>query len=190
MDVHATIPDATRKQQIQAKRRRQFLSTGQAYLYLLPALAILGFFAYYPAFYVFYISLFKWNFLIHGDQPFVGFANYVVIWKDPNFWQLLRTTLAFVVISVPVHLLISLGLALLLMSGIKGKALWRLAIFTPYITPLVATVSIWYWMFDRYHGLFNGLLAIFHRSSIDWLNDPHWVLPSVIFFCDLEVCRL
>jgi len=161
---------------------RRWAGTGQAYLYLLPVFVILGLFAYAPSFFVFYMSLFKWNFLNHGAQPFVGLDNYNFLLHDPNFWQSMQVTLAYVVISVPLNLFISLFLAILLMSGIRARAIWRLAIFTPFILPLVATSTIWYWMFDTYHGLFNGILHLLHLRSIDWLGDPHWVLPSIIFY--------
>jgi ABC-type sugar transport system permease subunit len=157
-------------------------ATGQAYLYLSPVFIILGIFSYAPTIFVFYMSLFKWNFLIHGEQPFVGLDNYQFLLHDPNFWQALQVTLTYVVVSVPLHLLLSLFLALLLMSAIRAKAFWRLAIFTPFITPLVATTTIWYWMFDYYHGLFNGFLRLLHLSPIDWLGNPHWTLVSIIFY--------
>ena len=157
-------------------------ATGQAYLYLLPVFIILGIFSYAPAIFVFYMSLFKWNFLIRGEQPFVGLGNYQFLLHDPNFWQALQVTLAYGLVSVPLHLLLSLFLALILMSGIRAKAFWRLAIFTPFITPMVATTTIWYWMFDYYHGLFNGLLHLIHLQPIDWLGDPHWTLASIIFY--------
>lgn len=165
-----------------SRRLRRWFSTGQAYLYLLPTFIILGLFAYAPTVYVFYISLFKWNFLIHGDQPFIGLGNYNFLLHDPNFWQALQVSFIYVVISVPLVLFLSLFLAILLMSGIRAKAFWRLAIFTPFITPMVATTAIWYWMFDNYHGLFNGILLLLHLHAIDWLGDPHWVLASVIFY--------
>lgn len=161
---------------------KRWFATGQAYLYLLPVFVVLGIFAYAPSIFVFYMSLFKWNFLNRGTQPFIGLGNYQFLLHDPNFWQSLRVTILYVVASVPLHLGISLLLALLLMSGIRAKAFWRLAIFTPFITPLVATTTIWYWMFDNYHGFFNGLLRLVHMHPIDWLGDPHWTLTSIIFY--------
>jgi ABC-type sugar transport system permease subunit len=157
-------------------------ATGQAYLYLLPVFIILGIFSYAPAIFVFYMSLFKWNFLVHGEQPFVGLDNYQFLLHDPNFWQAVQVTLTYVVISVSLHLLLSLFLAVILMSGIRAKTFWRLAIFTPFITPMVATTTIWYWMFDNYHGLFNGLLHLVRLQPIDWLGDPRWTLVSIIFY--------
>ncbi|HCI81217.1 MAG TPA: sugar ABC transporter permease [Ktedonobacter sp.] len=161
---------------------RRWFQTGQAYLYLLPAFVILGVFAYAPSIFVFYMSLFKWNFLNHARQPFVGLGNYDFLLHDPNFWQSLQVTILYVVISVPLTLFVSLFLALILMSGIRARAFWRLAIFTPFITPLVATTTIWYWMFDNYHGLFNGILRVFHLRPVDWLGDPHWALFSIILY--------
>ncbi|GAC1633859.1 MAG: ABC transporter permease subunit [Ktedonobacteraceae bacterium] len=164
------------------KRARRWSEAGQAYLYLLPVFAILAVFAYAPSIFVFYMSLFKWNFLNRGDQPFIGLENYNFLFHDPNFWQSIQVTLLYVVVSVPLHLFISLFLAILLMSGIRARTTWRLAIFTPFVMPLVATTTVWYWMFDNYHGLFNNMLRLVHLRSIDWLGDPHWVLISIIFY--------
>ncbi|HTI14737.1 MAG TPA: sugar ABC transporter permease [Dictyobacter sp.] len=171
-----------KKMQSHALLRRRMLSIGQAYLYVLPAFLILGVFAYAPAIFVFYMSLFRWNFLHHGTQPFSGFNNYLFLFHDPDFWQSLQVTITYVVISVPLQLFLSLFLALLLMSGMRARAFWRLAIFTPFITPLVATTTIWQWMFDYYHGLFNDILHVMRLKPINWLGDPHWELVSIIIY--------
>ncbi len=163
-------------------RARRILGAGGAYLYLLPTFVILAVFAYAPSLYVFYISLFKWNALIHGDQPFVGLGNFQFLLHDPNFAQAFRTSLTYVVVTVPLSLFLSLFIALLLMSNIRARAWWRLAVFTPFITPLVATTTIWYWMFDYYHGFFNQFLGLFHIHPIDWLGDPRFALPSIIAY--------
>ncbi|GCE21837.1 carbohydrate ABC transporter permease [Dictyobacter kobayashii] len=161
---------------------RRWFATGQAYFYLLPAFIVLALFSYGPAAFVFYMSLFKWSFLNQGTQPFIGLTNYVYLFHSSTFWHALQTTLLYVVISVPLQLFLALFLALCLMSGIRAKAFWRLIIFSPFITPLVATTAIWYWMFDPYHGLFDGLLRLLHMRTIDWLGDPHWILLSIILY--------
>jgi ABC-type sugar transport system permease subunit len=182
--IALTAKDEVEKGVKHARSRhiRRFFATGQAYLYLLPAFLILIVFSYAPSAFVFYMSLFKWSFLNQGTQPFVGLNNYTYLLQSSDFWQSVRVTLSYVVLAVPIQLVLALFLALCLMSGIRAKALWRLAIFTPFITPLVATTTIWYWMFDPYHGLFDGLLRMVHIGPIDWLGDPHWTLVSIILY--------
>jgi ABC-type sugar transport system permease subunit len=167
---------------LNGSRRRRWWAGRQAYLYLLPAFFLLAIFNYGPTLMVFYMSLFKWSFLNRGTQPFVGFGNFEFMFRDENFWQALRTTILYVAIAVPLQLFLALFLALILMSGIRARAFWRLAIFTPFITPLVATTTIWRWIFDNYHGLLNGVLKVAHLGPIDWLGDPHWTLVSVIIY--------
>ena len=182
-DLHVASLGATKALNTSPHRRsRRWGETGQAYLYLLPVFAILSVFAYAPSIFVFYMSLFKWNFLNRGEQPFIGLDNYTFLFHDANFWQSIQVTLLYVVVSVPLHLFISLFLAILLMSGIRARTTWRLAIFTPFVMPLVATTTVWYWMFDNYHGLFNNMLRLVHLHPIDWLGDPHWVLTSIIAY--------
>ncbi|MBE3561512.1 MAG: sugar ABC transporter permease [Ktedonobacteraceae bacterium] len=183
-DLDLAIPTLEHaKKTIQpAGGKRRWFSTGQAYLYLLPAFIVLIVFSYAPSIFVFYMSLFKWNFLNRGEQPFIGLDNYLFLLRDTNFWQALQTTLLYVIISVPLNLLLSLFLALILMSGIRARAFWRLAIFTPFITPMVATTTIWLWIFDNYHGLLNGILRLFHLQPVDWLGNAHWVLPAIIVY--------
>jgi len=176
------IPATRHELRLGSRLLRRRVETGQAYLYLLPAFLILGVFSYAPTVLVFFMSLFKWNFLIHGDQPFIGLDNYRYLLQDPNFWQSLQVTLLYVIISVPLQLFLSLTLAMILMGGIRSKAFWRLLIFAPFITPMVATTITWSWMFDYYHGLLNSLLTLVHLHPVDWLNDPHWVLISIVTY--------
>jgi ABC-type sugar transport system permease subunit len=164
------------------RRIRRWFGTGQAYLYLLPAFLILGLFWYFPTIFVFYMSLFKWDFFNYGEQPFVGFTNYDTLLHSPRFWQSLGVTIGYVVISVPLNLFLALFLALCLMSNIRGRSFWRLAIFSPFVLPMVATTIAWNWIFDFNHGLLNGVLSLLHLQAVDWLGDPHWILFSIIFY--------
>ncbi|GLV61005.1 ABC transporter permease [Dictyobacter sp. S3.2.2.5] len=161
---------------------KRWFATGQAYIYLLPAFIVLALFSYGPAAFVFYMSLFKWSFLNQGTQPFIGLGNFDYLFHSSTFWHALQTTILYVVISVPLQMALALFLALCLMAGIRAKAFWRLVIFSPFITPMVATTAIWYWMFDPYHGLFDGILRLLHLHPIDWLGDPHWTLFSIILY--------
>jgi ABC-type sugar transport system permease subunit len=184
MESDLRVQELSTKQMARLNGRslRRMWDIGQAYLYLLPAFLILGVFSYAPSVLVFFMSLFKWNFLVHGDQPFIGLGNYQFLLHDSNFWQSLQVTLLYLIISVPLQLFLSLSLAIILMGGIRAKSFWRLVIFAPFITPMVATTIIWSWMFDYYHGFLNAMLTMVNLHPIDWLNDPHWVLVSIIWY--------
>jgi multiple sugar transport system permease protein len=158
--------------------------SGAAYLYLLPALAILGIFVFYPFFSAFWISLFKWDLL--PPRPYVGFANYTYIFHDKYFWRALWHTLYYVVVTVPITLVLAILVASLLNKGLRFLSFARTSFFLSYISPIVAIAMVWQWMYNADYGLINYLLSLLnklpfiHIRSVDWLNDPNWALPAVI----------
>jgi multiple sugar transport system permease protein len=156
--------------------------TLSAYLYVSPALLIFGVFILLPTLFVFYISLFHWNFLNAAHSPYVGLANYVRLLHSASFWHSLWITLYFVLLTVPSGVLVSLAIASLLMSNFRGRGFARLAVFAPYATPLVATTIIWIWIFNPQFGLLNDLLHLLHLPALGWLESPRWAMPSVSLY--------
>lgn len=116
----------------------------------------------------------------------VGWANFARVIGDPDFKKALVNTSIYVGVSVPVTLLLALLLATLLHQGVRGKALFRLTSFLPYITPVVAMTMVWGWIYDREFGLLNYFLGTAagwfgaEVSLINWLNDPRYVMPALI----------
>ena len=76
-------------------------------------------------------------------------------------------------------MLISLLLALLVNSRMKGMAVFRAIYYLPVITPMVAASMIWLWLYDPQTGLFNFLLSLFNLSPVNFLKDPGTALHSV-----------
>ena len=107
-----------------------------AYLYILPATAVLVVFHFFPAFYAAYISLFNTNLL--GRWNFVGLGNYIEMFSDPDFLRSVSNTLIYVLGTVPVGLAIALAVAYLLNQKIRASGFFRTAYFLPYVTPVVA----------------------------------------------------
>lgn len=107
---------------------------------------------------------------------FVGFDNYVRIVGDPMFWLALRNTLTFLVIQVPIMLLLALIMASLLNDkNLKGKSIFRTAIFLPAVTSLVAYTILFRMMFSFDGFINNALLSIgIIGEPIPWLLDPFW----------------
>ena len=117
----------------------------RGYLFILPAVAVLGVFALFPLFYGFYVSWFKWGL---SAERFVGFGNYTqALFGDPEFWRALRVTVYYAVGTVPLTMLVGFVIASLLFQKIRGRSWYRTAYFLPYVTSTVAAAAVWRWVF-------------------------------------------
>jgi multiple sugar transport system permease protein len=162
-------------------RRTTVRPSIEAGLFLSPAFLVLGVFVLVPAAYVFVLSLFRWD-LISSTPLFTGFGNYAHLTKDPVWWQSLGQTVYFVVGTVPTGMVLGLGLALLLEGRLPGRSVIRGAIFVPYVTPAVATIVIWEWIFNADYGLLNAILKAVHLHGVGWLIDSRAIMPAVIIY--------
>lgn len=155
-----------------------------AYLYLLPALAILSAFVFYPFFSAFRLSMIKWNLL--PPRPFVGFENFQYIFHDKYFWRAMWHTFYYVGITVPTTIFLAILIASLLNKGLRFLSFARTSFFLSYISPLVAITMVWRWMFNTRFGLLNYFLSLIDKipfinvHAVQWLNDPKYALPAVI----------
>jgi len=161
----------------QAARPREAL---EGYLFLLPAVLVIGAFHVFPAAYAFYVSLFRWEIVQVG---FLGLRNYIRLLHDPDFGRSLLLTLVYVGTTVPAEMAIGLGLALLLFQGLRARGLFRLLYFMPYITSQVAVALVWGWIFNQNYGLANGVLHALHIPNQKWLFDSSglWAILAGIF---------
>ncbi len=150
---------------------------------LLPSLLVFLVFYYAPAAFLAYISFFHWN-IFTSQSQFIGFGNFLILFRQPLFWQALFTSLYFAAVMVPAATLLSLGLALLLREGIRSRrgGVLRSMVFLPHVTPVVATSIIWIWLFDPQFGLLNSVLGFFHLPQPGWLASTHWAMPAVIIY--------
>lgn len=150
-----------------------------AYLFLLPALLVLGVFVLYPLLQLFWVSLNEWN-ILKDQMTYAGLENYRSIWKEEGFWQAVRNTFLYVAITVPVGMAVSLGLALLLNEKLRGAGLFRTAVFTPFVTSTVAAGVIFIWLLDLDRGLINAFLESIGVGRINFLQSETWAMPAVI----------
>lgn len=124
------------------------------------------------------------NVKLNQDVPlrFVGLENYASLLEDPQVWDSLLVTLKFAAISLPVAIVLPFSVALLLNSRtLRGSSAFRVLFFLPYVVPLVAGVLIWGQMLNSDAGWVNGLLGLVGIKGPDWLNDPAWVYPGLVF---------
>jgi multiple sugar transport system permease protein len=109
---------------------------------------------------------------------FRGLLNYRELIHDPLFWKVLRNSFYYAAIAVPSGLLVSLAVALLLNSNVRGQSIFRTIIFLPSLVPTVASAILWMWLLNQKVGLINQVLESIGISGIGWLTDTRWVIPS------------
>ncbi|MBD1328408.1 carbohydrate ABC transporter permease, partial [Pseudomonas aeruginosa] len=96
------------------------------------------------------------------------------------FWKSVVVTVRYTFISVPIHLLLALGFALLLNTKIPFRGFFRTAMYFPSMVSGVAMSLLWYWIFNPSIGLFNYVLSWFGISGPSWLMSPDYALYALM----------
>jgi multiple sugar transport system permease protein len=155
-----------------------------AWVFVAPALIVLGVFFGLPVFSALFLSLTDFDLYALADWRnlrFVGLGNYSELLQMPIFWKSLGNTFYFVIVGVPLSIAVSLGAALLLNApATRFRAFFRTALFAPVVTTLVAVAVIWRYLFHTSYGLVNWALGHLGIPAVDWLGDPHWAMPTII----------
>jgi putative chitobiose transport system permease protein len=151
------------------------------YLFLLPALLILGFTVFYPALQAFYLSFTRYEFDITQPPIWVGLENFQRLLTDRVFWKTLRNTVIYLIGVVPILVIVPLGLAILVNQALPGIRWFRAAYYTPVVISMVVAGIAWRWLYSE-TGLLNQLLQWLHLSQegIPWLTSPKFALFSVM----------
>ena len=162
------------------RARPNIKSTFKAYLYLFPALSIIVLFSFYPI-------IRSFDMAFHTDYHFIrqevyarGIDNFVFLLNDPRFARAILNTAVFAFFVVPIQILISLAIAVMLNSNIKGKAVFRAIYFLPFVTSVVAVSMVWQFIFHTGNGVLNHFLLFFGFEAVSWLMDPDYALLSLI----------
>lgn len=108
---------------------------------LAPLLLLMAVFTYYPIWMSFDLSFRSWDFM-PDDRPFVGLQNYRMFLSSHEFWNSVRVTLIFVVISVPLRLALAIAIAVYLLREDKVTRILRRVFFLPTVTSSVAIAVI------------------------------------------------
>ena len=151
-----------------------------------PALLAIGLFFALPALASLVLSFTDFDIYALADRAnlrFVGFGNYVALLQKPLFWKAMGNTLWFVVFGVPTIVVASLAAALMVNSRmLKWRPVWRVALFAPFVTTLVATAVVWNYLLHTRYGLINYGLGKLGIEPVDWLGSPSTSLPAILLF--------
>ena len=128
-------------------------------------------------------ALASWN-----NLSFVGAGNFARLLSTPLFWRALANTVLFTALGVPMAIGASLFAALLLNDAtVRWKPIWRVALFAPYVTSVVATAVVWRFVLGTRFGLLNRALELVGLPAVDWLGNPHASIPAILIFVTWKI---
>lgn len=148
-----------------------------AALFLAPSLLGVLLFFVIPFFVIIYYAL--------VDNPinreFVFLDNFINILHNSSFQQAAKNTITFSLVTVPLAVVLSLGMAILLEQNIPMKSQFRTFFLSPMMVPTASIVLIWQVLFD-YHGAINEFIGHLGMTSIDWFKSSYSQIVIVILF--------
>ena len=147
--------------------------------FLLPALIGLVIFRIYPLVLSVYDSLFKFSF-INKQHYFVGLDNYIEALTDASFQNSIKVTLILNLIVNPIQVILSFGLALLLIVKLKGQKVFRTLHLIPVTVSFTIACTLWGVLLNPEQGLMNSLFHMFGLPNQAFLNDKAQALTWVI----------
>ena len=169
---------------------------------LLPLIILVGILIYLPAVDSLITSFTDENLRIRRLPKFIWLKNYSKLLENSEFWIVTARSLLVVAMTLPLELLISLGLALLLTEVFPGSAMVRTLVLLPWMLPPIVNGFLWGWLLNGEYGALNGLL--YQIGIIDeyvtWLRNPDtqviWVavvqtwtrfaFPTIILLAGLQ----
>jgi putative chitobiose transport system permease protein len=145
------------------------------YVFLAPALVLLGIFVVYPIIAVVGYSFTDYD-IVRPPVP-VGLANYEQLLNDKTFWLSIQHSLIYLIVT-PILIALSIGLAIVVNRTMRGIHIFRALYFVPAVSGSIAIGLAWTWMFDR-NGIINSTLQSLGiiDQPIQWLANPSMVLP-------------
>lgn len=166
---------------VNQKKIRTLTQTNRltAYAFLLPN--VIGFlvFTLIPIAVAFGLCFVKWDFA--NPMEFIGFRNFIRLFRDEGFQISFWNTLYYTAVSVPLTIVIALFLAILLHQKIKGMKWFRTIYFFPYISSMVAVSVVWNMLYHPTMGPINSFLRMLGMESPpEWTSSVVWALPAVI----------
>ncbi|MGJ4851771.1 carbohydrate ABC transporter permease [Bacillota bacterium Meth-B3] len=150
---------------------------GKALAFMAPYLCVFFFFRLLPSLASIYISMTKWS--IVGSPVFVGFKNYLALFKDANFFRALANNAYFLLIVLPVLVALSLLVAIALNEKIPGRNAVRTIAVIPYVLIPAVVGIMWNWMYDKNFGIINYALSALGFAKAGFLIDRNIALASV-----------
>lgn len=153
-----------------------------SYMFLAPAILVMGIALFYPIGYMVYASFLDWSPSQRiGQAEFIGLRNYVNLLTDAAFGESVWVTLKFAFLVVTLEMFIGVGLALLLDRNIRGMSVLRTIFILPMMIAPIVVGLMWRYMYHPTVGIFNrSLKDLGFEEGIPWLSDSTWSFAAVV----------
>jgi multiple sugar transport system permease protein len=145
------------------------------YIFIGPCIIGLLVFNFGPMLYSFVISFTQWDMVT--PAKFVGFGNYVELFRDPLTWQSVKATLYYTALTVPLITVTTFLVAVLLNTSVAGISVFRTIFYIPSIVPIVATSAIWMYIFNPMFGLMNSIIRMVGLPPQNFIYSPQGAVP-------------
>ncbi len=152
----------------------------RGYAFLAPLSAFVAVFVIVPVIGTFADSLMQdVTFL---PKRYIGMANYRGMLSDPGFWQAMRFTCLFTLVSVPLELFLGLSFALLLARPSPARGMLRACVLVPWALPAAVSGRVFQLVYNYHYGLANYLAGVFGFSDhpVNWLGTPIGAFASLV----------
>ena len=153
------------------------------YFMMTPALLVIFLVTLFPIGYSVWMSLNSINSTYNGFQfTFSGPKNYQIVFTNLLFWQTLRFTTMYAVVTVLVELVLGLLVALALNQPIRGRGLAVAVMLVPWTLITVISAQMWAYIYNGVYGVLNYLLMSAHiiQSPVLWLGSPNLATISMM----------
>lgn len=150
------------------KRKSLMTRKNAPYLFLTPMIILFSVFMIYPVIKSLILSFQNFT---EGQYIFCGLENYTTLLKDEVFWKSLKNTFIYLAVQVPVMVVLSLVLGVMIEQAfLKFRSGFRMSIFLPSVTALVAYSIVFKLLFNTDFGIINSALRTLGFDGVDWLN--------------------
>ncbi|MDR7487156.1 MAG: sugar ABC transporter permease [Armatimonadota bacterium] len=151
-----------------------------AYLYAIPALALLLVFTYWPLVQTLYLSLFRWN-MVAPVKVYVGMENFRTLLTSADFHTAIWNTAKYLLAVLPLAVGGPLVVAVMVASIPRRlQGAFKVALFAPSIVSFAVGSMVWLWILNPIDGIANKVLAAVGLPGRSWLSDPDWALWVIV----------
>jgi ABC-type sugar transport system permease subunit len=153
-----------------------------AWLLILPSLLVIIGVMLWPIVYTFILSFYIAPTGINQVRTFTGFGNYLSMLQDQAFWDTVKRTIYFTVVSVSLELILGLAIAQLIHSRPWGWKFLRFSLIIPWAVPTIVNGAMWRWIYSADFGALNGILFQLGliKHYIPFLTLPNQAMNLVI----------